>query len=144
MTEPWNWTEADVLQLITDQVQESLTLDYKECLALRKTDRKKDEISKDVSAFANSAGGVIVYGVKETGHIPTAIDDGYDPSHISKEWLEQVIDSRIQRRIDGIRINPIRLSGPKAGKVMYVVSIPQSTRGRAHGCRQTLLQAFQL
>ena len=108
MKEPWEWDEADVLRLISDQVQESLTLDYKECDALQKTEGKKNEISKDVSAFANYAGGVLVYGVRENGHVPTAIDVGYDPNDTGKEWLDQVINSRIQRRLDGVRINQIQ------------------------------------
>jgi hypothetical protein len=127
MKEPWDWDENDLLRLITDQVQESLTLDYKLCDALQKTDGKKNEVSKDISAFANSAGGTIVYGMAENKHVPTDLDVGFDPNDITKEWLEQVINSRIQRRIDGIRINQIQLSGAKVGRVVYVVSIPQST-----------------
>jgi len=53
MPEPWLWEEADIISLITNGVQESLTLDYKRCDSLQKTDGKKKEISKDVSAFAN-------------------------------------------------------------------------------------------
>ena len=68
------------------------------------------EISKDVSAFANSAGGTLVYGMIEDRHVPTAIDNGFNPSEITMEWLEQVINSRIHRRIDGVRINQIELS----------------------------------
>jgi hypothetical protein len=36
---------------------------------------------------------------------------------ISKEWLEQVINSTIERRIEGIRIKEVTLSGTKAGIV---------------------------
>src|SRR5262249_53651360 len=49
------------------------------------------------------------------------------PNDITKEWLEQVINSRIQPRIDGIRINQVPLSS-QPGKVTYVVYIPQSNR----------------
>lgn len=80
-------------------VQESLELDYKQSAALERTDVRKNELSKDVSAFANSAGGTILYGMKENGRIPIALDSGCDPNEISKEWIEQVINSRIQRRI---------------------------------------------
>lgn len=128
MRPPWEWTEDDVRALIADKVEESLTLDYKACDALAKSDAKKRELSKDVSAFANSAGGVIVYGVAEKNHLPTTIDTGYPPDEISKEWIEQVVNSNIQRRIDGIRIKPIQLSGASAGRVIYAVSIPQSVR----------------
>jgi hypothetical protein len=122
----WEWDESDVRELVASQVQESLTLDYKACDALARTEGKKREISKDVSAFANSAGGTIVYGVLEDKYIPTKIDVGYLPTEITKEWLEQVIHGNIQRRIDGVRISPVRLTGSAAGRVLYVVSIPQS------------------
>src|SRR5438128_6277596 len=118
MNPPSQWTESDILKLITNQVQESLTLDYKACDALGRSDGKKKEVSKDVSAFANSAGGTIVYGVLENKHFPTAIDAGYDPNDISKEWVEQVIKTNIQRRIDGIRINQVQLVQSAPGRVL--------------------------
>jgi len=64
MDEPWSWTETDLLQLIESGSQESLVLEYKASAALGKSDDQKNEISKDVSALANSAGGTIVYGIK--------------------------------------------------------------------------------
>jgi len=64
--------------------------------------------------------------VVETNHLPTAIDIGYDPTDITREWLEQVINSTIQRRIDGIRIKQIELKNSNPGRVIYMVDIPQS------------------
>lgn len=125
MKQPWEWEETDLLMLIDGGVKEGIELDYKQCASLDKTDKKKNEISKDISALANSAGGTIIYGMVEDGHVPIEIDEGYDRSAISKEWLEQVINSRIQRRIDGIRINQIELA---TGKVVYAVYVPQSSR----------------
>ena len=127
MKPPWEWDESDVRALVANQVPEGLTLDYKACDALGRTESKKKEISKDVSAFANSAGGTIVYGVSEDKHLPTALDVGYLPADLSKEWLEQVINASIQRRIDGVRINSVRLTG-SPGRVLHAVSIPQSVR----------------
>lgn len=126
MHNSWEWTEDDVLGLIRDEVQESINLDYKASDSLDNTDRKKKEIGKDVSAFANSAGGTILYGVREDKHLPTNIDAGYDPDEIRKEWLEQVINSNIQRRIGGVRINPIALRKTNPGRVIYAVYVPQS------------------
>ncbi len=121
----WEWTESDILELIENETPESLTLDYKRSDSLAKDSKKRNEISKDVSAFANSAGGILIYGVAENKHLPLSIDDGVDPTVITKEWLEQVINSNIQRRISGIRINQIKLSSHPTN-VMYVVDVPQS------------------
>jgi hypothetical protein len=127
MAEPWEWVEGDLQNLLRDRITESTVLDYKSREALRNTDRNKDELSKDVSAFANSAGGTLIYGVDETDHIPTGIR-GVDPAVTTREWLEQVINSRIERRVDGIRINPVALNTIDPDHVTYVVSIPQSRR----------------
>jgi hypothetical protein len=127
MKETWEWTEDDILSLIHNNVGESTTLEYKACDALDKTAGKKKEISKDVSAFANSAGGTIVYGVTEnSAHEPEAIDSGFDPNDISGEWLEQIINSNIERRISGIIINTVALPKTHPGNVLYVVYIPES------------------
>ncbi len=132
MKKPYEWTEEDLISLVNNEVQESIDLDYKECMSLRKKDREKKEIGKDVSAFANSAGGTIVYGIREQGHIPISIDSGFNQNEISKEWLEQVINSNIQPKIEGIRINPVELSTSNPGKFVYVVCIPQALSRAPH------------
>lgn len=132
MKPPWEWNEDDVLSLISSCVPEDLNLEYKRCDALINTEGKKIELSKDVSSFANSAGGTIIYGMVEdtTTHLPTNIDTGYEStSGINQEWLEQVINSRIKPRIDGIRIKPISLNKTNPGKSIFVVNIPQSAKG---------------
>jgi hypothetical protein len=119
------WVEADLQRLIQDQVQESIGLDYKAAAALGQQDGVKREIAKDVSAFANSAGGILLYGMAEDGHRPTNIEP-INPNPLSKEWLENVIISNIQPRIDGLHISAVQLTGANAGRVAYVVTIPQS------------------
>lgn len=121
-------TESDVEFLINEAIDESLHLEYKRCDALKKKDREKNETSKDVSAFANSAGGTILYGVIEDGHKPIKIDAGFDPKEITKEWLEAIIESNISPKIDGIEIVPIKLKKHNPGKLLFVVNIPQSRR----------------
>src|SRR5260370_25018735 len=59
---------------------------------------------------------------------PERLDDGVEPTVISKEWLDDVISSTIHRKIDGVRIHVIDLSGPRAGRVAYVIEVPQSMR----------------
>lgn len=125
------YTQQDLQSLIDNEVEESLWLDYKACGALDKSDGKKKEISKDVSAFANSDGGIIIYGMQESDHKPSAFSfiDGDD---FSKEWLENVIDGNIQQRIIGIEIHPIRIYDD-IKKSVYIVKIPSSSNA-PHMC----------
>ncbi len=124
-----NFIEAELLALIANQVEENIHLDYKGGDSLQKTDGKKKELSKDVSAFANSDGGTIIYGIKEFDdvarrHLPEKIDP-IDRTNISKEWIEQVINSNIQPKVTGLLITPIQLVG-SVNNVAYVVTIPKS------------------
>lgn len=120
-------SKADLDRLISEGITESLTLDYKGSAALAKDSKSRDELCKDVSAFANSAGGQIVYGVEEDKNVPSKIDDGADAS-ITKEWIEQVLDSRIQPRIEGLIITPIKL----AKGLGFVLTISQATSRAPH------------
>lgn len=55
---------ADVESLVADEVQESRILEYKEQLNYS-SDGDKKEFLADVSAFANTNGGVLLYGIRE-------------------------------------------------------------------------------
>ncbi|MDX6289938.1 MAG: hypothetical protein QOH42_1737 [Blastocatellia bacterium] len=129
MKSPELWEEEDIQKLITSGARESQILEFKACDALEKKEPKRREAAKDVSAFANAVGGTIVYGLIESisTHEAERIDQGYDPSDISELWLEQVIDSKIQPRIDGLMIKPVPLKASD-GKVLYIVCIPASDR----------------
>jgi hypothetical protein len=131
------WTEVDLLTLIADGAEESLQLEYKRCTALvdaqKPSDEIRNEFSKDVSAFANSAGGTIVYGIIEQKNKPIALDGGFDPTVIKKEWLEDLLHGRIHPNIDGLVIVPIPFSGTRQGKIAYVIRIPQSTTAHQAG-----------
>lgn len=123
------WTRNDLEQLIADDVRESLTLDYKSSPSLGRESKQRNELSKDVSAFANSAGGIIVYGIVEKGQKADRIDEGCDDAKISREWLEQTIGSLIQPRIQGLVIRQIPLD---SGRSAYAISIPQATSLAPH------------
>ena len=125
---PKTWTETKIVNYIKSGIEESLTLEYKSGEALGKSDQQKREITKDVSAMANSAGGFLIYGIREFSepekrHLPEKIVP-VDRSEISREWIEQIINS-IRPRIDGIVIHSVSLSsGPD--DAVYVIEIPQS------------------
>jgi Putative DNA-binding domain len=124
-----DFTEAELMQMIATQVEEDLHLDYKGADSLALTEAKKKEISIIVSSFANSDGGFVIYGIREFDdkakrHLPEKIDP-VDRKIISKEWLEQVISSNIQPKINGLTIHPVSLVSADT-HVAYVVNIPKS------------------
>lgn len=121
-------TVEDLNQLILIGAEENQQLEYKSPQALEGEAASK-EIGKDVSAMANASGGVIIYGIKEYDqkekrHLPEKISS-LDRVNFSKERLEQIINSNISPRIDGLLVIPISIEEPN--KVVYVVEIPQST-----------------
>ena len=117
-------TKQEIQRLIDDEIQESLHLDYKDSRALSK--KKKDEIIKDVTSFANADGGMIIYGVVEEGHLPKEIDGGVENTSMSREWIDQILTTNINPIIAGIEINQIPISESHS---IYVINIPKSYRG---------------
>ncbi|HTE22898.1 AlbA family DNA-binding domain-containing protein [Flavitalea sp.] len=115
---------SDLEELISVKAEESIYLEFKKSGALQMSDKVKEEISKDISAFANSDGGVIIYGMAEVNHVATEFSFT-DGNVITKEWLENVIISGVQRVIPGITIEPVRFSNDVT-KTVYVVKIPRS------------------
>ncbi|MGI8642364.1 MAG: AlbA family DNA-binding domain-containing protein [Pyrinomonadaceae bacterium] len=123
-----NWSEAKIQNFITGEIEESLTLEYKSAEALDRSDFKKKEITKDVSAMANAAGGLLIYGISEFSnlnerHLPEKITP-VDRTKFPREWVEQIIQA-IRPRIDGIVIHSVSLSSGE-NDVVYIVEIPQS------------------
>ena len=122
------WSIERVQDLIKNQVQESSGLEYKSAESLGRGDRARIGITKDVSAFANAGGGVLIYGVAEyqqddKKHLPERIDP-VSCTEYSREWLEQIVNE-IRPKIQGIKIIPV-LVPPALDRVVYIVDIPQS------------------
>ncbi len=133
-------TEQDLQQLIGQY--ESIRLDFKASALLdQPPDRIIKQLTEDVSAFANTEGGVIVIGIREgksgKKSVAIEIDEGVDPVQMSPERLEQLIASNISPPIPGLTVRPIPLSGPKAGRVAYIVTVPKGTT--AYQARHSLL-----
>lgn len=127
MTKPVrDWGLDDVLAFVGEI--ETATLEFKASDALGKETNKKQEISKDVGAMANSAGGVIIYGMKENRVDGTAkgIDEGTD---ITAEQLEQIIQDRVIPKVAGLYVHPIPLEN---GRRILVVDVPQASTYAPH------------
>jgi hypothetical protein len=136
------WHESYIQSFIDNGIPESLILEFKASEALRNKGWK-NEFAKDVSAFANSAGGTLIYGVRENKdtHEAESIDEGFDALERKKEQLEQVINSNVQRRIEGIEYHTVPLT-TKPNRVLFVIHVPQS-RQSPHMSNNRYYKRFQ-
>lgn len=126
---------SDLERLIENKIPESTTLEYKSSFAIQNK-KWKEELAKDISAMANSNGGIIIYGIREKeceggDSIPEKLlpISNFD---MSKDKLAQLLSANIQPSIDGIEITFIPYN-ENAG--FYIVYIPQSST--AHQNRLT-------
>ena len=91
------WTEEDILNLIGQS--ESARLEFKSIRLLDDIQKAGRDLAKEVSAFANSEGGVIVIGIEETkGGQKTRIAEsvvGIDRNRIKSESLQQSLLSNL-------------------------------------------------
>lgn len=123
-------TKSDIESLILNQVAESRTLEYKEKLP-GNSDEDKREFLKDVSAFANTSGGDILYGVSEqrdsNGKTTGLPDQAKGLSGINadeqKRRLDSILQDGLDPRIPGIRIEAI--DGFTDGFII-IIRVPKS------------------
>jgi hypothetical protein len=119
-------TEEDLQGLVDNAVMEDKTLDYK-VQGYGGSDDDKREFLRDVTSFANTAGGHIIIGMEETDGKATALP-GVSLASVDDEILrlENVLRDGVKRRIPRVEIRPIPLA---AGSQALVIRIPQSWDG---------------
>ena len=112
--------EQDLLDLITLGVPESRSIEYKLQIP-GNSDGEKKEFLADISSFANSSGGFLVYGVDESQGLPTSLP-GIAGIDTDREILrlESIIQSGLAPRIPGLFIRSILLSNGAAAILIKV------------------------
>lgn len=90
---------ADLTDLITAAVPEGRTIDYKQDLP-GNADADKKELLADVSSFANTIGGDLVFGLSEAAGVPTALP-GLAATDLDAEMqrLDSIISTGLEPRI---------------------------------------------
>ena len=121
--------EADLQALIGES--ESIALEFKGPEDFQLWPQSKQNVtrtlSKEVSAFANTYGGQIIIGLKESRESPRRAEsvEGVDPRNPPIETIQRLIEANIHPRLEGVRYQTIRLGGTNIGRVAYVISVPQ-------------------
>lgn len=116
-------TEADLQSLVTSRVPESQLIDYKQT-TVGNSDKDRYEFLADVSSFANSSGGEIIFGIVETNGLPSQIC-GLNVASGDQEILrlEQMARTGIRPPIHGIATRAIPVG---VGSFAILMRIPKS------------------
>lgn len=116
----------DIQKLIDNEVEESTILEYKASFATQ-SPKWKEELAKDVSAMANSNGGIIIYGLKQKdlggGNAVAGKLTPIPLGEMTKDRLSQLISSNILPKIENVEITYLS-DGDNGG--FFIVEIPQS------------------
>ena len=106
----------DIQKLKDAKIEESAILDYK----VQRI--SEDKLVKHVTAFSNTSGGDLIFGIKESGRggYPTDIPGIED--NINLERLEQIIISNIRPRI-GVQFRKIDV--PNSDRIILIIRIPE-------------------
>lgn len=115
-------TLSDLQSLVDNEVLESKYIEYKQSLP-GNADAEKREFLRDVSSFANAAGGDLIYGIREEDRIPAEVC-GVDIQDIdgARLRLEDIIRYGIEPRIPGVVIHPI----VEGERKVILVRVPKS------------------
>ena len=139
-----DWWSKELKRMLDEQRPEDLHLDYKDKRSLLPRNRgggidkqqRANDVSKDVSSFLNSDGGVLIYGVSETddpnatGGTPTPpipVDScgpdkiGFERGEIDKETIENLITSNIQPKPGPDFFQIVEVE--HEGRIVFVVEI---------------------
>lgn len=116
-------TYSDIDDLVNIRKErEGYHLDYK--CEFGNLDKAKKELSKDITAFANTSGGYLVIGVDKHYKI-----SGIDPIIQNKsidEWINQILSSNLEPQL--FYFDPKVILIPESDKVIVVIHVPESTK----------------
>jgi hypothetical protein len=116
------------IQALIGVAQEGPTLEFKGAGELNKSNPYRvRELVKDISGFANAAGGRVIYGLTESRRGGVVIAGKVDPvmdTKMTGDWITQVIKSRTMPQLTCFKCEEIAV--PTGGRLI-VVTIEQSS-----------------
>lgn len=112
----------DIQSLIRSEVAESRFLDYKRLVSISSDDDKREFLA-DVVSFANTAGGILLFGIEEHHGLPiniVGIEGNPDKLFLQ---IEEIIKTGISPRLQSYFLHKVSLT---ANTFVLVLQIDQS------------------
>jgi hypothetical protein len=120
--------ERLIQRLFDNQIQESKTLDYKREINLKSNDDKR-ELLADITSFANTEGGVIIFGIEEkknekgenTGLPEKASDLKIDNPDKFLQSLEDIVHNNTEPKLSAAQVKIISYKEQQ----LLIVGVPK-------------------
>jgi len=121
-------TLGDIQRLVNNKITENVHLDYKEKLSFRASgkvdDTVKAEFVKDISAFANAGGGLLIYGVSENNHLPDSVKGvEIDDEDALRRRIIEIVNKNTDPSFTDIKMRSIPFV---SGKVIFLIRIEKN------------------
>jgi hypothetical protein len=124
---PDDLTEEDLQRAVDGHVPEGVDLDWKKDF-YQGSDSGKKELAKDVSAMANTVGGMVVIGVDDgkRDHADALAPAEPAPGR-GEEWIRSVLANWIQPVVPNVGVRTVK-SAAAEDKVYWLLTVPPSTQ----------------
>lgn len=117
----WRVKTFDELRaLVENQIQENVTLEYKSSQLIQNNDTAT--LCKVTTAFANSIGGTLIIGVKETKKV-IELDGGFQGSS-KTDWIYQIVGRNTFPPIENFEVIELHSEGGR----YYIINVSASLR----------------
>lgn len=120
---PGPLTEQMIDDAVEQGIEESDAIEWKKVLPPQKEFRDSDHV-KDIAAFANAGGGVLVFGVTESNK---AADGRYDAGELTENYertIRQVCMTAITPPVFGVQAIPIPSAAGTRGVALVIPASP--------------------
>ncbi|ATW46664.1 AlbA family DNA-binding domain-containing protein [Streptomyces peucetius] len=109
-----------VAKAAAERLAESDDLDWKEQLPQPPREGRWNELAKDVAAMANTRGGLIIFGVRDT----TCELVGIDPGEVNTDQYAQWVRNHVHPYLSGLTFTT--LTSPHGATSVLVADVPAS------------------
>jgi predicted HTH transcriptional regulator len=126
-----NITQGHIEQFITDQTREDSHLDFKRNLPEAWNDGAKHEFLADTTAFANSGGGDLIFGIEEDGQAQAMTVIPQILANVDQEVrrLQDFLLNLTEPRLPSVKVHAVPVSVAGINGHVIIVRISQSWAG---------------